>query len=68
MGVQVFDSTEVLVQLQTAILACDEVLLSRAVDLARELGDTFEFPQDLDRAEETLFELTCVEQSHGQRD
>ena len=43
--------------IQTALEDCDEVRLSVAIDLAKELGDNYPYREDLDEAEDQLYEL-----------
>ena len=43
--------------IQTALEDCDEVSLSVAIDLAKEIGDNYPYRQDIDEAEDKLYEL-----------
>lgn len=45
----------------------DEVFLSRVVESARALGDAFEWQDELEDADQALYEMTCIG-GHGQRD
>ena len=61
------DPYEVLDQLRCAMRSQDEVFLSRVVESARALGDAFEWQDELEDADQALYEMTCIG-GHGQRD
>jgi hypothetical protein len=45
--------------LAVAIENCDEVALGKAIEKARSLGTDFEWQEELEEAESTLFMLAC---------
>lgn len=53
------DHSEIRARLLKAINGYDEELLSEAIDDARMLGRDYPWPQDIEKAEHQLFELTC---------
>ena len=61
------DPFEVLEQLRCAMHSQDEVFLGRVLETARALGDAFEWQDELEEADQALYEMTCM-LAHGQRD
>ena len=48
-------------KLAVAIENCDEVALGKAIEKARSLGMDFEWQEELEEAESTLFMLACAD-------
>lgn len=58
-GLTSMDQEEIRAKLHKAINGYDEELLSEAIDNVRMLGRDYPWPQDIEKAEHQLFELTC---------
>ena len=56
-----YDPFEVLEQLRTAVRSNDEVFLGKVLESARALKEAFEWQDELDDAEQVLYEMTCLD-------
>jgi uncharacterized protein involved in tolerance to divalent cations len=55
----VHDAEEVKAAISSAIAENEEEKLSAAIDQARQMGSSYPWSRQLDKAEEILFEMTC---------